>query len=92
MRHIPPSSAASLLVLRRFAIRLGCIGILSAAHHDPQGSAWQTFSWFLFLTAGCCVATAAVIQEPKFGSRLTNWDEAAAYAVIGLIARDVPLG
>jgi hypothetical protein len=92
MRPLPPSATAALQVLGRFAIRLGCIAILSAVYHDPQGGAWQTFSYLSFLTAACCVLTAAVTREPKFGGRLTNWDEAAAYSMIGLVARAASLG
>jgi hypothetical protein len=92
MRHLPPSATASLLVLRRFAIRLGCIGILSTAYHGPQDSAWETFSYLSLLTAACCAAAAMTVQEPKFGRSLTNWDEAAAFAIIALVARAVPLG
>lgn len=92
MRRLPPSAIASLHVLGRFTLRLGCIAILSAVYHDPQGSPWQTFSYLAFLTATCCALTAAVIREPRFGGRLTNWDEAAAYVIIGLAARAAPLG
>ncbi|MBC9176614.1 hypothetical protein [Pseudoroseomonas ludipueritiae] len=91
MRRLPPSAIASLRVLGRFALRLGCIAILSAVYHDPRGGPWQTFSYLAFLTAACCVLTAAVLREPKFGGRLTNWDEAAAYAIIGLAARAASL-
>ncbi|EHM00657.1 hypothetical protein HMPREF9946_02484 [Acetobacteraceae bacterium AT-5844] len=90
MRLLLPSAMEFLQVLGRFAVRFGCIAILSAIYPGPQGE-WQTFSYLSFLTATCCVFLAAAIREPMLDRRMTNWDEAAAYSTIGLIARAVSL-
>ncbi|RKK03421.1 hypothetical protein EBE87_11070 [Pseudoroseomonas wenyumeiae] len=90
--RLSPSANASLRVLGRFALRLGCITILSIIYYGPQGGTWRPFSHLAFLTAICCVFAAAVTREPRFAGRLTNRDEAAAYAIIGLVARAASLG
>jgi hypothetical protein len=46
-----------------------------------------TFSVLLALSAIYCAMAALIRREPFFGWALTHWDEAAAYATLGLLLR-----
>ncbi|MBO1081264.1 hypothetical protein [Roseomonas haemaphysalidis] len=78
---------ASTQVINRFLLRMACIILFSFAYHGSDRSPWRVVSDLSFVTAFTCVVLALLLRERKFGDRLTNWDEAAAYITIGLIAR-----
>ena len=75
-----PHELATSRVLLRFVIRTTILGIFAIV--IAQGFA-KTFASLLTLTGLYCVVAGAVKREEPFGPALTNYDEAAAYAVVG---------
>jgi hypothetical protein len=76
---IPPQLNSSQ-ALFRFVVRL--LLLSTFAIFSSQGS--QTaFAILLGMSAIYCAMVGAMRREAVFGSTLTHWDEAAAYAVMG---------
>jgi hypothetical protein len=78
-----PRQLVSLQVLLRFAFRLVLLSVCAA--FSRQGFA-PALAVLLSLSAEFCVLVGAIRREAMFGSVLTHWDEAAAYAFIGRLA------
>jgi len=83
MSQIPdiPRELSSIQVLARTILRLLVLATFAAL--GRQGFA-KTLSEMLVLAAIYCVFVGAVRREAILGRVLTNWDEGAAYLLIGL--------
>jgi hypothetical protein len=78
-----PHQLNSSQVLFRFVLRF--VLLSTFATFSTQGFG-PTFAALLALSAFFCAIVAAMPQEAIFGPLLTNWNEAAAYAIIGRLA------
>ena len=86
MPHNPdiPRAFGSAQALTRFFMRLVILSIFAALGSQGFG---KTLEGLLAFAVFYCTFIAAVRREEPFGSVLTHFDEAAAYAVIaGLTA------
>ena len=77
--HAPDSRQ----VLFRFLFRLLLLIAFATFATRRFGT---TFSALLAMSAIFCAVAGTIRREEMFGSVLTHWDEAAAYAVLGHVA------
>jgi hypothetical protein len=77
-----PQQLNSPQVIFRFVCRL--VLLITFATFGTQGFK-TAFAGLLALSAIFCAVVGAMRREAMFGPVLTHWDEAAAYAVIGLL-------
>jgi hypothetical protein len=73
----------SAIALTRFFLRLMIFSVF--ATFGSQGFS-KAFSGMLMLAAICCIVAAAIRREHPFGPDLTHFDEAAADALIAVLA------
>lgn len=76
----------STYALTRFIVRLAIFGAFAAFSPNGFGRALANL---LILAVVYCVIAAAIRREQAFGPALTHFDEAAAYAVIAVLAASV---
>jgi hypothetical protein len=90
MRRLPQATS-SRRVLRRFGIRLGCILALAALYADGNGGGARAAAYLAFVNALCCLLAGVLLRERGHAAKLTSWDEAAAFVLLGLVARALAL-
>ena len=78
---IPTSGSA--YALTRFFMRLAIFSVFAALGQQAFG---RTLANMLILAVAYCVVAAAILREQPFGPQLAHFDEAAAYAVIAVLA------
>jgi hypothetical protein len=78
--HCDPASAQVLL---RFFVRVLIFVLFALASH--QGFA-KALEGLMVLAVLYCIVAASFRRETPFGSALTHYDEAAAYALIARLA------
>ena len=78
-----PHHLVSFQVLLRFAFRLALLSVCAAYSRESFAPA---FAVLLALSALFCAFVGIIRREAIFGTALTYWDEAAAYALIGRVA------
>jgi len=77
-----PNEFNSLQVVARFVLRLLLVSTFATFGTRGFGT---TFGTMLELLAVLCAVVGALRREALFGPVLTHWDEAATFAVIGLL-------
>jgi hypothetical protein len=82
-KHAIPHRLVTFQVLLRFAFRLALLSVCAA--YSRQGFA-PAFPVLLALSALFCAFVGIIRREAIFGSALTHWDEATAYALISRLA------
>ena len=74
---------SSRRVLNRFLLRILILVLFATLGVFRSKGFGPTFVSLLVLAAGFCIGLAMLHREAVFGRVLTNWDEAAAFLLIG---------
>jgi hypothetical protein len=78
----------SSLRIRIFTFKLTVVVTVAMALAVPRGYPIMAAIWAFALWQGIFAALAAAFRRQEFGARsLTEWDEAAAFIAIALLAR-----
>ena len=80
--HIVPEGS-SRRVVNRFVLRILILVVFATLGALRSKGFGATFQNLLVLAAGFCIGLAVLHREAVFGRELTNWDEAAAFLLIG---------